>query len=506
MSYMNESYNPRVKSMLKKIQNDYNEIANALGWNVDIDLINNQHSYVVFSIHRNSITHKFGYLYSQSTSREVYHLLELQTEIVFIYGMDFNNDNLFSQGCKILVLPDNDFLYVMTDWNMKFLGKNLSKTEKERAKRDIIQIIEENPLQQIYSYLYSLTSKVVAKQAVQYHLKRNSLKLNDDIVVSKAEGVSYLIQNVIDYYNDAINGNLTRRMLNLYYGTIALMEAEMLICGEKYSHLSEIEDITKFGHGMCTFGVANSLKDFYIGVMDKGLFQAWLAHQGVRISDFPNSRKKAETSDFKISLDDLFCHIPELQNIMQETEQNYKPYFLFPEYDISFNNAFGSLGLKANVYERNFYGSYVNFFNIEGAHDSDWEKQLIESFLAPITIVGECKSMNLYGWRTFIEHRRDGRYYESCRIHKGLSTSAVIAPLFGRTDKWEVFAVMILYALSIIVRYRPNLWARILHGDLDYYKAVVYQFSRVAERELTQIFLEKLTGKGVTVTHPQGLI
>ena len=65
---------------------------------------------------------------------------------------------------------------------------------------------------------------------------------------------------------------------------------------------------------------------------------------------------------------------------------------------------------------------------------------------------------------------------------------------------------MILYALSIIVRYMPNLWARILHGDLDNYKAVFYQFSRVAERELTQIFLEKLTGKNVLITHPQGLL
>ena len=82
----------------------------------------------------------------------------------------------------------------------------------------------------------------------------------------------------------------------------------------------------------------------------------------------------------------------------------------------------------------------------------------------------------------------------------------VIAPLFGRTDDWEVFSVMILYALSIIVRYMPNLWARILHGDLDHYKAVIYQFSRVAERELTQIFLEKLTRKRVIISHPQKLI
>lgn len=61
----------------------------------------------------------------------------------------------------------------------------------------------------------------------------------------------------------------------------------------------------------------------------------------------------------------------------------------------------------------------------------------------------------------------------------------ILRPLFGITNDWEVYAVMILYTLSIIVRYMPNLWARISHGDLDHYKAVFYQFSRVAERELT---------------------
>ena len=82
----------------------------------------------------------------------------------------------------------------------------------------------------------------------------------------------------------------------------------------------------------------------------------------------------------------------------------------------------------------------------------------------------------------------------------------IIKMLFGKTNDWEVYAVMILYTLSIIVRYMPNLWTRIMHGDLDRYKAVFYQFSRVAERELTQIFLEKLTGKRVNIRHPRDLV
>ena len=279
----------------------------------------------------------------------------------------------------------------------------------------------------------------------------------------------------------------------------------MLVYGEQYSELSQIENITKFGHGMTTFGGAACLKDFYIGVMDKGLFQAWLSHRGCNVSGFAGSRQKAEKSEFVISLEDLFRHIPELQNVMQEIEPDYKPYFLFPSYDSSFNYTYG---LKESAYNRKYVGSYVDFLGIDGQPDLAWEKQVIESLLAPIVIIGEYKSnlTNSSGWRTFIKHRKGGRHYESYHTHKGMSASMVIAPLFGITDDWEVFVVMILYALSIVVRYMPNLWARMLHGDLDYYKAVLFQFSRVAEREMTQIFLEKLTGKHVLVTHPQGLI
>lgn len=502
---MPAEYNARVAILMDRIEKNFRIVVDELGWTISLDRADEHSSYAVFSVCRDSTSHKFGYLYSQSTDKSAYRLLESTVEVIFIQGMGFDPNNSFSMGCKIPVLPDSDFLYVMTDWNMEFLGVESSHEESMREEKETLRIIEEDPLQQIYTHLQSLTSRTVARQAVLYHARHDGLSFTDDVVIGKAEGVSYLVQNAIDYYDNAATSNMTQRLLNLYYGTIALMEAEMLVYGEQYSVLSEIENVTKSGHGMCTFGDADSLKDFYIGVLNKGLFQAWLSHRGIDVSGFSNSKKNAEKSDLIISLDELFRHIPELQNIMQETEPDYKPYFLFPSFDFLFGHTHG---LSEPVYDRKYMGSYVDFLNIEGKHDPDWEKQLIETFRAPLTIVGEYRDVvtNSTGWRTFVMHQKNGHHYESYQTHKGQSASMIIAPLFGRTDDWEVFAVMILYALSIIVRYMPNLWARILHGNLDNYKAVIYQFSRIAERELTQIFLEKLTRKKVTISHPQGVI
>lgn len=495
--------NPRTQILVNRVNNDFNSIAVELRWTISLNEIHDNHSFIIFTVARDSVSHKCGFLYSQSTDSSVYRLLEKDTEVIFIQGHDVETNNTFSRGCKVPVLPEEAFLYVLTDWNMEFLGVDSAITVGKTKKRETINIIEENPLQQIYTHLQLLTSKIVARQAVLYHARDRNNQFTQDEVESKAEGVSYLIQNAIDYYDNAETGNITQRMLNLYYGTVALMEAEMLIYGDRYKRLGEIENITKSGHGMLTFGDAKDLKDFHIGVMDKGLFQAWLSHRGISVTGFPESRKQAERSDFCISLDELLCHIPELQNVMQETEENYKPFFLFPCYDVSLN--FRHF-LQERPYKRKYEGSYLDFLNLEGKHDPDWEKKLIESFLGPFTIVGEYKERDSNGWRIFVKHQEGTNHFDSYNSHKGLSASMVLAPLFGRTDDWEVFAVMILYALSIIVRYMPNLWVRILHGDLDNYKAVFYQFSRVAERELTQIFLEKLTGKNILITNPQGIL
>lgn len=511
---MSQSYsNIRIGTLKNNLNIEMRKISDDMGWNIMIDEECDLHSYIVFSVTKENISHKLGYLYSQSTDKSVYRKLESLSEIILIYGkgMSFEENNSFSAGCTIPVIPDSDFLYVMIDWHMDFLGVsstvNVSKSARHFSSEETIRIIEENPLEQIYTHLRALTSKNVAYKAIERHNNKKHTDISNDIMESKAIGISHLVQNAIDYYSSASTENMTQRMLNLYYGTIALMEAEMLVYGDKYKNLSEIEKITKSGHGLTTFGDATDLKDFFVGAINNGLFRAWLSHRGVNVSDFPVSRKDVEKSDFKSSFYDLLCHIPELQNILQEIDEDYRPYFLFPSFDIHMNHTIG-LGSRKSIYKRKFNGTCIALLNLEGKCDYDWEKEVILSFLAPLTIIGKYRNEQTgsEGWKVMVLHGPDKLHWDSYSTHKGLSNTVIISPLFHRTDEWDVYAVMILYTLSIVVRYMPNLWSRIMVGDLDSYKAVFYQFSRIAERELTQIFLEKLTNKHVIISHPQGVI
>ena len=509
-----EVSNVRTQTLIDQVYRNFSGIVQDMGWSLKICENNDHHSYIIIELTKSNVSHKIAYLYSQSTEKSVYRLLENNTDIILIHGhgISFESNNNFSKGCKIPVIPDNEFLYVMIDWNMELLGispaikKNISK--KELSRIDTIRIIEENPLEQIYTQLRALTSKSVARKAVKRHDVERGTNLSAEVMDSKAEGISHLVQNAIDYYSSASTENMIQRMLNLYYGTIAFMEAEMLVYGEEYNDLSAIEKITKTGgHGLTTLGEVIDLNDFFVAVLNNGLFRAWLSHRGVDVSDFPSSKKDAKKTNFKISFYELLCHIPELQNILQEIDSEYKPYFLFPSYDFSFSHTSSFLQNKS-VYQRKFNGSCINLLNLEGKCDYDWEKQLIKSFLAPLTIIGKYKDNQTEseGWKVFVLHNDDEKHWDSYTTHKGLSNSVIIAPLFNKTDEWDVYVVMVLYALSIIVRYMPDLWSRIMTGDLDSYKAVFYQFSRIAERELTQIFLEKLTQKRLIISHPSGVI
>ena len=505
--------NPRIELMRKNNREINDGIAKTLGWELKELRSNSAHSYLIYSASRETeqgerTEHKFAKLYSQSTDRSVYRLLEQEVECILIHGMTLERNNTFSKDCRIPVIPEIEFKFVLTDWNLEFLGVQNSEEVQEHAKekrggsRGEIHIIEENPLEQIYTQLRALTSRAVAAKSVERYAGVLHTELSKEEAESKAEGVSYLVQNAIDYFDNASTENLTQRMLNLYYGTLALMEAEMLVYGSTYKKLGEIEKVTRNGHGMATFGDTDSgLNDFYVGVLSQGLFQAWLSHRGVDVNGFPENRKKAESSAFKISLNSLLYCIPELENILMEVDEEFHPGYVFPNYDIAGNAA----GLsKERYYQRKYSGSYVNMIDMS----LKAEKDLIQHIPGRIIVVGDYKDpyTDSAGWRTFVLHEANGHPADEYHVHKGLSTSTILRQLFGRTNDWEVYAVMILYALSIIVRYMPNMWARITHGDLDRYKAVFYQFSRVAERELTQIFLETLTGKRVIIRHPQWVV
>lgn len=75
-------------------------------------------------------------------------------------------------------------------------------------------------------------------------------------------------------------------------------------------------------------------------------------------------------------------------------------------------------------------------------------------------------------------------------------------PLFGAINEYRAAALVLLYALSILVRYRPSLWRQIREGELDHFRALIETFLSEVERILPEQFLEKITGQSISVYQP----
>ena len=75
--------------------------------------------------------------------------------------------------------------------------------------------------------------------------------------------------------------NVSQRVLNLYYGSLAFAFAEMLASPIGPTTLGKIEDSTKQGHGLYTLDSKdNSLEHLVVGVISSGFFPSWMKSMG----------------------------------------------------------------------------------------------------------------------------------------------------------------------------------------------------------------------------------
>lgn len=90
------------------------------------------------------------------------------------------------------------------------------------------RITGENPHDAIMARVKQFTSVTLAKKLVERRVEDEGYPLTREIIDSKATGIAYSMQNAFDYIGSKSNNKLNRRVVSLYYGTIALAQAELL--------------------------------------------------------------------------------------------------------------------------------------------------------------------------------------------------------------------------------------------------------------------------------------
>ena len=113
-------------------------------------------------------------------------------------------------------------------------------------------------------------------------------------VEAKATGVAYSMRSALDYTISSAGNALNRRVLGLYYGTMALAQAEMLASPSGPINLDKVEAMTRNGHGLYALATPNGgFADLHVGVLANGFFPQWMKFLGHDTSGYPNKRPRS---------------------------------------------------------------------------------------------------------------------------------------------------------------------------------------------------------------------
>jgi hypothetical protein len=224
---------------------------------------------------------------------------------------------------------------------------------------------------------------------------------------------------------------------------------------------------------------------------------------GISTSEYPRKkvRKHAYLTDYPaqswVTLEELFARIPEIADLHREIFDS-PPAWVNPVYDQEANPRI-SLTRSSPPASR----SYVQLVD----ESARMTKETIASFPGPISEIAEVPSDDPgRHFRVSVDHPEHEYWWGALPVHRSPFThSALILPVFGEVGEFRAICLVLLYALSIVVRYRPSLWRRVQEGDLDHMRALIEAFLAVAERTLPEQFLEKITGQRIAAKQPGSL-
>ncbi len=472
------------------------------GWYSEIEKREENGEYLLIKLQKSSVIKKVALLYSQSTAKDVYKRIESEADACLINGLDFDPNNFFSKEFKKPIMLLNEILEIIKDWNHEAQSPANDDSVKCPNNKlfDNMVLTAETPSEQMWMMLKMLRSVEVSKKIITERFPDESI----NTIEEKANGISFLMQNACDYFEAAPTQNLTQRLLSLYYGTLAFIEAEILVTSKEYINLKTVESITKNGHGLYTILPTDnySLDALCTGILGKGkgLFPAWLEVRGLDTDVFPTKKVKNEINDYCYTLNALLNRIPEISALMRIIDSDYKPGFLLPVYDLISNQSGNSLFKNNGGYKSNTKGTYINLYDYSGCCNIE----MVKLILGPLEQHKEFIDKDKYlAYKVFVNQAGQSKgehWYHYLNIHKStFCENSIIIPLKGLGDDWEIYAVMILYTFSIIVRYYPNLWRRIQYGEWDKYYVVCEQFAQISEKVLPYIFFEKISGQKLYV-------
>ncbi|HLO76390.1 MAG TPA: hypothetical protein VK196_08040 [Magnetospirillum sp.] len=411
----------------------------------------------------------------------------------------------YAKGISIPVEPLGDFLPFLVKLN-KQVEPDRSPSALPCKPATTRRLTAENPLEAVLTRLHQFTSVRLAARVVERRAATKGITLPPEVVASKATGIAYSMRSALDYTSASSTDRLNKRVLGLYYGTMAFAQAEMLASPLGPIDLDEVEGMTKQGHGLWTLaGPSDTLADLRVGVLASGFLPQWLSFLGHDTAGFPKKKPRsigdlgAMPQGMVCSLRDLLASMPEIDDLFAEVCGG-SPGWVIPVYDSTTNGirTANSTGKKAD----STYGLFIDrsgLITVEMLRNAGWP-------LAEIERIPDGEGAGIT-FRARVDHVGHDIWWKVLPTHSspfGPKTTLIL-PTVGGIREYRVIAATTLYALSIMARYLPSAWRRMEGGDEDHYFAMIRAAVDVWTRILPEEFLQSIADEAIHTTQPGSL-
>ena len=456
------SANPRLGILRREVEQSVLKPLRSHGWSANIVREVDQDDCIEVTAERGSVTARIAVLYSSSgISNDKYRQLSTRVDRIFFNGQPYKLDS-FARGVTVPVEPLDRFFLYLVGLN-KQVEPDRSLPVVPRKKMTVRQLTAENPLDAVITRLQQFESVNLAVKLVQRRAEAERASISPETAMSKATGIAYLMRSALDYLVSVSSDRLNRRVICLYYGTMAFAQAEMLASPSGPIDLSQVEGMTKHGHGLYALPASSGgFADFRVGVLATGFLPRWMKFLGYEnISRFPRRRARSPEDlndlpdDMHCSIREMFASMPEIHDLFAEVFDG-PPRWISVAYDRESNARMPALRAAEKL-----YSTYALFVDRSGKIPAE----SLRSAGWPLAEVRQVSDYEDIGsaFRVRVDHAGYDIWWSALPVHSSPfgENSALLFPSVGGLREYRAIAAVTLYALSIMARYMPSSWRRI---------------------------------------------
>ena len=388
------------------------------------------------------------------------------------------------------------------------------KTPPERET--VERLVAENVPEAVWLRLRRLTSSVLCSRIVA---RRGSTESE-----SKGREIAWAVRSALGYWQSGALA-LNAKVLTRYYALLQISIAEELSSPASNANLLSIQRRTEYGgHGLTTIVDPSPSEKFpfnyYIACLKNGHFYSYCKYLGLDLSQYAFEKRPRNWLDLDeaektrlISLTDLFRRVPELQPLLDEC-LGALPLSLH----VRGSSKNMSEQVKRSQEHMRKTGQMV--FNVPPAgetvttyvsiypHGAKIDQAYLNSLNLPFRNIQPTvdQVFKTAYFESEISHPKDRNWGQCVELYKsGYSGTSFIVPFWSGISDPFIIHFMILYALSIVVRYLPSLWHEIEDGALDHIRALIEHYLAIVDNVIAHLAVEKITGRRLLVTPPGSL-